>query len=135
MSYFLIIGKEFWMWFKGLIVLPVNLAKVADINKYLEAQQKLSETQQRLEKAEKQLACDAAIKAGRMFFKNDVFWAKGEDGKIEKSPYWRDVLSRKVSLSTSSRLSIGETREGVNVPNARQMESISGYLSKYLVFS
>jgi len=76
-----------WMWLKQLIALPANLAKVASINKDLELQQKLSETQYRLEEAEKRLAKDAAVKAGRMFFFGNVIWAKGADGKIETSPY------------------------------------------------
>jgi len=76
-----------WMWLKQLIMLPANLAKVASINKDLELQQKLSETQHRLEEAEKQLAKDAAIKTGGMFFFGNLFWAKDEIGQIEKTPY------------------------------------------------
>ena len=76
-----------WVWLKQLIALPANLAKVASINKYLELQQKLSETQSRLEETEKQLAKDAAIKAGRMFLFGNVYWAKDADGKIEKASY------------------------------------------------
>ncbi|MFA7100676.1 MAG: hypothetical protein WC196_02795 [Bacilli bacterium] len=76
-----------WMWLKQLIMLPVNLAKVASIDKHLELQKELSETQQRLENTEKQLAKDAAIKSGRMFFCNNVMWAKDENDKIETSPY------------------------------------------------
>ena len=75
------------MWLKQLIALPANLAKVANINKDLELQQKLSETQQRLEEAEKQLAKDAAIKAGRKFLRHNVYWAKQENGQIEESSY------------------------------------------------
>ena len=83
MSFFNII----WVWLKQLITLPTNLAKVASINKQLEVQQKLSETQNRLKNAENQLAKDAAIKTGRMFFCDNVMWAKDENGQIEKSPY------------------------------------------------
>jgi hypothetical protein len=84
---FLAIVIKIGMWFKNIIMFPGNLAKVASVNKDLELQQKLSETQQRLEKAEKCLARDAAIKAGRMFFDNNVFWAKNEKGDIEDAPY------------------------------------------------
>jgi hypothetical protein len=76
-----------WVWLKQLIMLPANLAKVASINKYLELQKELFEAQKRLEKAEQRLAKDAAIKTGRMFFFNNVFWAKDENGQIEESPY------------------------------------------------
>jgi predicted Zn-ribbon and HTH transcriptional regulator len=75
------------VWLKQLVVLPANLAKVASVNKQLELQKELSETQQRLEKAERRLAKDAAIKTGRMFFLNNVFWVKNENDQIEKSPY------------------------------------------------
>ncbi|MGD1043228.1 MAG: hypothetical protein ABR913_09260 [Sedimentisphaerales bacterium] len=87
MNHLLIFAEKFGVWFKDLIILPSNLAKVASINKYLETQQKLSETQRRLEEVEKQLANDAAIKAGRMFFSNNVYWAKNANGQIEESPY------------------------------------------------
>jgi hypothetical protein len=56
-------------------------------NKYLKKQQSLSETQQRLKEAEKLLAKEAAIKAGRMVFRYNVYWAKNADGSIEKTPY------------------------------------------------
>jgi formylmethanofuran dehydrogenase subunit E len=75
------------VWLKQTGMLPANLAKVASINKDLELQKQLSETQQRLKEAEERLAKDAAIKTGRMFFHHNVFWAKDENGQIEKSPY------------------------------------------------
>ena len=87
MHYLLVIGEKFGVWLKDLITLPVNLAKVADINKYLEVQKELSEAQKGLKEAKEQLDRDAAIKKGRMFFGDNVVWAKGEDGKVEKSPY------------------------------------------------
>ncbi len=74
-------------WLKNLIILPGNLAKVARINENLKLQQQLSEMQQRLEKTENRLAKNAAIESGRMFFCNNVFWAKNAEGQIEKSPY------------------------------------------------
>jgi len=86
MSVWIVIVK-IGMWLKNVVMLPANLAKVASINKDLELQQKLSETQQRLEEVEKRLADDAAIKAGRMFFFGNVFWAKNENDQIENSPY------------------------------------------------
>ena len=82
-----IIAVKVGVWFKQLIMVPTNLAKIASIYAHFKTQQKFSELQQRLEKAEKCLAKDAVIKTGRMFFDNNVFWAKDENGKIEKSPY------------------------------------------------
>ena len=76
-----------WVWLKQIVMFPANLAKVASINKDLKLQQELSEMQQRLEKAENRLAKYAAIEAGRMFFSNNVYWAKDTNGKIDKSPY------------------------------------------------
>jgi formylmethanofuran dehydrogenase subunit E len=73
--------------FKELTMLPTNLAKVASINKYLETQQELTKTQQRLKEVEQQLAKEAAIKAGRMFFCDNVYWSKDAANQIEKSPY------------------------------------------------
>ena len=95
-----------WMWLKQLIMLPSNLAKVASINKDLELQQKLSETQQRMEKAEQLLAKYAAIEAGRMFFSNNVYWARNSDGKLDDSPYCAhcfDLNGKPVRLITRYR--------------------------------
>jgi predicted Zn-ribbon and HTH transcriptional regulator len=79
--------EKIGVWLKQLKAVPANLAKIADIDKNLEIKKELSETQKRLEKAEKRLAKDAAIKAGRMFFCNNVFWIQDENGDIEGSPY------------------------------------------------
>jgi hypothetical protein len=81
------IFNKLWVWFQQVKMLPTNLAKVAEINKYLECQQELAKTQNRLKEVEQQLAADTTIKIGRMFFRNNVYWAKNEDGKIEESPY------------------------------------------------
>jgi formylmethanofuran dehydrogenase subunit E len=80
LNFLKIIVAGIWRWFKQLIMLPDNLAKVADINKCLETQKRLNETEQ-------QLARDAAIKAGQMFFSNNVYWSKNENSQIEESPY------------------------------------------------
>jgi hypothetical protein len=76
-----------WVWLQQLVMLPANLAKVSGINKDLKLQQELSETQQRLEKAENKLAKYAAIEAGRLFFDKNVYWAKDAEGKIDATPY------------------------------------------------
>ena len=76
-----------WVWLKQIVMLPVNLAKVASINKHLELQQQLSETQQRLEQAEQKLAKYAAIEKGRLIFSYNVYWARDANGKVNISPY------------------------------------------------
>jgi hypothetical protein len=76
-----------WVWLKQLITLPANLAKVAGINKDLELQQKLLETQQRLQEAEQRLAKYDAVETGRLFFSNNVYWARNADGTLDTSPY------------------------------------------------
>jgi hypothetical protein len=76
-----------WAWLKALAAMPANLAKVATIDKQLQLQQDFSETKDRLEKAEKSLAKESAIKAGRMFFCNNAVWAKDVNGQIEQTPY------------------------------------------------
>ena len=101
-------------WLKDLIVLPTNFAKIANINTNLKLQNKLSETQQRLEKAENRLAKYAAIESGRMFFCNNVFWAKDADGQIEKSPYCPrcfELDGKVIHLVTWYKNAIG-TKEG-----------------------
>jgi hypothetical protein len=102
MSFFSVI----WMWLKHIVMLPANLAKVSSINKDLELQQKLSETQQRLKEAEDCLAKDAAIKAGRMFFDYNAYWARDVDGKLDTSPYCArcfDLNGKAVRLITRYR--------------------------------
>jgi formylmethanofuran dehydrogenase subunit E len=79
--------KTIGVWLKQLVMLPSNLAKIASIDEQLKLQKELSETQQRLKEAEQKLAAEVAIKVGRMFFCNNVYWAKDENGKIEESPY------------------------------------------------
>jgi len=79
--------KIIGVWLKHLIILPTNLAKVASINEQLKIQQELAETQQRLKKAENQLAKYAAIESGRMFFLNNVAWSKDKEGNVETAPY------------------------------------------------
>ncbi|MGD0784398.1 MAG: hypothetical protein ABR969_01105 [Sedimentisphaerales bacterium] len=79
--------NAFWTWLKQLITLPANLAKVASINKDLELQQKLLETQQRLQEAEQRLAKYDAVETGRLFFSNNVYWARNADGTLDTSPY------------------------------------------------
>jgi hypothetical protein len=81
------ITKTGWMWLEQIVMLPRNLAKVAAINRYLECEKELAEAKDRLKQAEKYLAAERAVKAGRMFFRNNVVWAKGEDGEIEDAPY------------------------------------------------
>ena len=76
-----------WAWLKHLVQLPANLAKIASMDKYLELKKELFETQKKLEKAEKQLAKYAAIKAGRLFLSNNMLWVRDENGEVEIRPY------------------------------------------------
>jgi hypothetical protein len=79
--------KSCWTWLQQLVMLPRNLAKVADIDRYLECEKQLAETKQRLQEAKDQLSAEAMIKEGQMIFCDNVLWAKGPDGKIEETPY------------------------------------------------
>ena len=117
-----------WVWLKQLVMLPANLSKVASINKGLKLQQELSETQQRLEKAEQQLAKDAAIKAGRMFFDDNAAWAKDESGNVEKSPYCPrcfELDGKAVHLIRSNL-----TAEGARCPECKINKIIFRYTHK-----
>jgi hypothetical protein len=81
------IFHKIWMWFKQIKMLPANLAKIASVDEYLKLQQEYTKMKDRAEKAEKCLAKEDAIKAGRMLFCNNVYWSQYTDGEIEYSPY------------------------------------------------
>lgn len=79
--------KALCIWLKGLVQLPGNLAKVAQVNQSLGLEQELAETKNRLKKAQEHLANEAAVRNGRLFFRDNVLWAKNENGEIESAPY------------------------------------------------
>ena len=79
--------KAVWVWFKQVKMLPGILAKVANVDRYLECAKELAETKDRLKQVENCLAAERAIKSGRMFFSGNAVWAKGENGKVEDAPY------------------------------------------------